>query len=233
MFTWWHLQDSLDSAEADGRRCEAGSPHEAEGRSALKTEKTLGEREFTTEEIAQMCGVSRPAVVEWIGRGLLTARLTEGGHRRVARAALANFLSQQGYKLPSEVARAKPLVVVIDDETIWRATLEAHLSAGYDVRTFGQGVEVLVAIGALRPDIIVVDTRMPGFDSYALLEALRRHKALEECLVVGLTQTEDEAAGARSIGAHGALSKARIGELPQLLTRLLMEHQRRVGGPGA
>lgn len=199
----------------------------------MKTEKTLGEREFTTEEIAQMCGVSRPAVVEWIGRGLLSARLTEGGHRRVARAALATFLGQQGYKLPPEVARAKPMVLVVDDETIWRATLEAHLSPGYDVRTFPQGVDVLISIGALRPDIIVVDTRMPGFDGYALIEALRRHRALEDTLVVGLTQTDDEVAGVRSIGGHGAISKARIGDLPQLLTRLLMEHQRRVGGSGA
>ena len=199
----------------------------------MKTDKTLGEREFTTEEIAQMCGVSRPAVVEWIGRGLLPARLTEGGHRRVARAALATFLSQQGYKLPAEVARAKPLVVVIDDETIWRATLESHLVSGYEVRTYPQGAEVLVAIGALRPDIIVLDTRMPGFDGYALLESLRRHRALEGALIVALTQHEEEVAGARATGAHGAIPKARIAELPTLLTRLLMDNQRRVGGPGA
>lgn len=199
----------------------------------MKTEKTLGEREFTTEEIAQMCGVSRPAVVEWIGRGLLPARLTEGGHRRVARAALAAFLSQQGYKLPPEVARAKPMVVVIDDETIWRATLEATLISGYDVRTYPQGVEVLVAIGALRPDIIVVDTRMPGFDGYALVEALRNHGVLVDALVVALTQSDEEVSGAKSIGAHGAIAKSRVSELPQLLTRLLMEYQRRVGGAGA
>lgn len=199
----------------------------------MKTEKTLGEREFTTEEIAQMCGVSRPAVVEWIGRGLLKARLTEGGHRRVTRATLAAFLTQQGYKLPVEVARAKPLVLVIDDETIWRATLEAHLSATYDVRAYPQGAEVLVTVGAQRPDIIVVDTRMPGFDGYALIETFRRHPALQDALIVGLTQHEDEAAGARAVGAHGALAKAKLGDLPQLLTRLLMENQRRVGGPGA
>lgn len=180
-----------------------------------------------------MCGVSRPAVVEWIGRGLLPARLTEGGHRRVARAALAAFLSQQGYKLPPEVARAKPMVVVVDDETIWRATLEATLSTGYDVRAYAQGVEVLVAIGALQPDIIVIDTRMPGFDGYALVETLRNHRALGEALVVALTQHDDEAAGAKAVGAHGALAKSRISELPKLLTRLLMEYQRRVGGAGA
>lgn len=199
----------------------------------MKTDKTLGEREFTTEEIAQMCGVSRPAVVEWIGRGLLPARLTEGGHRRVARAALATFLSQQGYKLPPDVARAKPLVMVVDDETIWRATLESHLGAGYDVRAYAPGAEVLVAVGALRPDIVVLDTRMPGFDGYALVETLRRHRVLEGALIVGLTQHEEEVAGARATGAHGALPKSRVAELPGLLTRLLMENQRRVGGPGA
>lgn len=199
----------------------------------MKTDKTLGEREFTTEEIAQMCGVSRPAVVEWIGRGILPARLTEGGHRRVTRTALATFLTQQGYKLPPDVARARPLVVVVDDETIWRATLESHLASRYDVRSYPNGVEVLVAIGGLRPDIVVLDTRMPGFDGYALLESLRRHPALEGALIVALTQHEEEIAGARATGAHGALPKGRVQDLPALLTRLLMDNQRRVGGAGA
>ena len=60
----------------------------------------LGEREFTTEEIAQICGVSRPAVVEWVTRGLLPARLTEGGHRRVARSTLAAFLGKRAPVFP-------------------------------------------------------------------------------------------------------------------------------------
>lgn len=180
-----------------------------------------------------MCGVSRPAVVEWIGRKLLPARLTEGGHRRVTRSALATFLTQQGYKLPPDVARAKPLVMVIDDETIWRATLESHLGPSYDVRSYPPGVEALVAVGALRPDIVVLDTRMPGFDGYALVETLRRHPVMESALIVALAVHEEEVAGVRATGAHGALPKARVQDLPGLLTRLLMEHQRRVGGPGA
>lgn len=187
----------------------------------------LGEREFTTEEIAQICGVSRPAVVEWITRGLLPARLTEGGHRRVGRGALAEFLKKQGYAMPREVEREKPLVFAIDDEPIWRATIASHLDPDFEVETFPQGAEVLLAAGARRPDIVVTDVRMPGMDGTQLIESLRRAPVLSETLVVALTAFEEEISAAKRSGAHLAISKARAAELHDALIKLLSENQRR------
>lgn len=187
----------------------------------------LGEREFTTEEIAQFCGVSRPAVVEWISRGLLTARLTEGGHRRVGRPALASFLHTQGYRMPPEVARERPLVFTIDDEPIWRATIESHLEPDFEIETFAQGADVLLACGARRPDVIVMDMRMPGMDGAQLLDALARSEALKDTLFVALTAYEEEIAAAKRNGAHLALPKSRASELHDLLVRLVSDYQRR------
>ena len=187
----------------------------------------LGEREFTTEEIAQFCGVSRPAVVEWISRGLLSARLTEGGHRRVARPALATFLSAQGYRMPSEVSRERPLVFAIDDEPIWRATIESSLEPDFAVETFAQGAEVLLACGAKRPDVVVLDLRMPGMDGSQLLEALTKASPLRDTLFVALTSYEEEIPAARRYGAQLALSKSRANELHGALVRMVSEAQRR------
>ncbi len=187
----------------------------------------LGEREFTTEEIAQFCGVSRPAVVEWISRGLLPARLTEGGHRRVGRPALASFLKVQGYRMPLEVARERPLVFAIDDEAIWRQTIQSHLQPDFEVETFAQGADVLLACGARRPDVVVLDMRMPGMDGEQLLDALSKSTALAETLLVSLTAFEEQIAAARKGGAHLALSKTRASELHGLLVRLVSDAQRR------
>lgn len=187
----------------------------------------LGEREFTTEEIAQICGVSRPAVVEWITRGLLPARLTEGGHRRVGRGVLADFLQKQNYPMPREVARTKPLVFAIDDDPIWRATIESQLDADFEVETFPQGAEVLLAAGARCPDIVVTDLRMPGVDGAQLIESLRGAAALADTLVVALTPFEEEVYAARRLGAHLALAKSRATNLHEALIKLLTENQRR------
>ncbi len=192
----------------------------------------LGDREFTTEEIAQFCGVSRPAVVDWITRGTLQARLTDGGHRRIARAVLAEFLRTQGYRVPLDVGREKPLVFVIDDESMWRAWIEEALQTDgdFDVETFAPGTEVLLATGEYKPDVIVFDLRMPGLDGHQLLDAF--HQAQDELgdmLLVAMGAHDDELPLARRNGAHLALSKSRVkaGELHPMLVKLVSEKQRR------
>jgi len=190
----------------------------------------LGDREFTTEEIAQICGVSRPAVVDWITRGTLRARVTDGGHRRVARATLAEFLRVQGYRVPTAVARERPLVFVLDDEAIWRQSIETALQHDFEVETCAPGLEALLAIGEQRPDVVIVDLHMPGVDAPLLVEALSgAGELLGEVRVVALVAHDEGLPAARRGGAHLALSKGRVaaGELHPLLVKLVSEHQRR------
>lgn len=187
----------------------------------------LGDREFTSEEIAQMCGVSRPAVVEWISRGFFPVRLTEGGHRRVRRRDIAAFLARQGYPLPIEVERERPVLAVIDDEPIWRATLQSMFDATCEVKTWTSPFDALLALGALKPDVAVVDFDFAGMDGRHLLGVIARAPTLAATVRVALCPHEDEVATARRLGAHLALPKARVQEFPAVLTRHLNDVQRR------
>jgi excisionase family DNA binding protein len=49
---------------------------------------------FTTNDIAQMCNVTRQTVINWIKTGKLKANLTPGGHRRVLRDDLVSFFEK-------------------------------------------------------------------------------------------------------------------------------------------
>jgi excisionase family DNA binding protein len=49
---------------------------------------------FTTNDIAQMCNVTRQTVINWIKNGKLKANLTPGGHRRVLREDLLAFFQK-------------------------------------------------------------------------------------------------------------------------------------------
>jgi excisionase family DNA binding protein len=190
----------------------------------------LGDREFTTEEIAQICGVSRPAVVDWISRGTLRARVTDGGHRRVARGILSEFLLMQGYRVPMTVARERPLVYVLDDEELWRKSIQTALQNDFEVETSAPAPEALLDIGERRPDVVIFDLHMPGMDTLLLMEAL--HDAtdtLGEVLLVAVGAHDEELPLARRSGAQLALSKNRIanGDLHPLVVKLVSEHQRR------
>jgi excisionase family DNA binding protein len=54
----------------------------------------MGRSYFTTNDIAQMCNVTRQTVINWIKTGKLKANLTPGGHRRVLHEELVSFFKE-------------------------------------------------------------------------------------------------------------------------------------------
>lgn len=187
----------------------------------------LGEREFTTEEVARYCGVSRPAVVAWIARALLPARATPGGHRRVSRSDLARFLQQQGYELPPEVTRERPMLFAVEGESVGAEALAAIFARDFDVRAWQPSVELMLALGAARPDVLIVALPAPSLDGARLLRAAARSPALEDTLHVAVVTHDDEAAGARRLGAQLAGVGGRLDELHAAVVRAVSERQRR------
>jgi two-component system response regulator (stage 0 sporulation protein F) len=63
-------------------------------------------------------------------------------------------------------------ILVVEDEKNLRALYEEELSAeGYEVVVAGSGEEALEILETSRPDLVVLDIRMPGMDG---IEALGR-----------------------------------------------------------
>jgi DNA-binding NarL/FixJ family response regulator len=102
-------------------------------------------------------------------------------------------------------------VLLADDHSLFREGLATILSAQPDFEVIGEasdGLEVMVKVQELEPDLIVMDVGMPGCDG---VEATRQIKAsLPEVIIVMLTvQDEDEKLfEAIRNGAQGYLLKS-------------------------
>lgn len=101
-------------------------------------------------------------------------------------------------------------VMVVDDHALVRRGLAAVLAAepGFDVvGEAGDGAAAIECASTLRPDVILMDVRMPGVSG---LEATRQIlAALPQTKIVMLTMTEDEEAVFEAVkgGAQGYLLK--------------------------
>ena len=60
-------------------------------------------RIFTSHEVASLVQVSPSSVLKWIEQGKLRAFRTPGGHRRVAREELLDFLRAHQLPVPAEL----------------------------------------------------------------------------------------------------------------------------------
>jgi DNA-binding NarL/FixJ family response regulator len=70
----------------------------------------------------------------------------------------------------------KPTVVIVDDHAGFRSRARALLEAeGFDVVGEAEdGVSALVAIGQLRPRVVLLDIQLPDIDGFEIAERLAR-----------------------------------------------------------
>jgi DNA-binding NarL/FixJ family response regulator len=143
-------------------------------------------------------------------------------------------------------------VLLVDDQPLVRAGLSVLLEAEEDIAVAGEageGAEAVRVARAVRPDVVVMDVRMPGLDG---LEALRQIvESLPEVRVLILTtfEMDEYVYAALRGGASGFLLKdAEPAELvrairviaagdavlsPSVTRRLMAEFAARPERPGA
>ena len=74
----------------------------------------------------------------------------------------------------SGTAAAPARVLVVDDDRAVRESLRRSLAFnGYDVHLASDGAEALAGIGAIAPDVVVMDVMMPKLDGLEATRALR------------------------------------------------------------
>lgn len=82
----------------------------------------------------------------------------------------------------------------------------------------GDGTETLSAVRQHRPDILILDIRMPKMDGLAVLREMRRDKCATCVVVPTASLTEDEVLKAIRCGAWGVVLKEMA---PRLLVKCL------------
>jgi DNA-binding NarL/FixJ family response regulator len=101
-------------------------------------------------------------------------------------------------------------VLIVDDQELVRAGLRGILRAryGFDVvGECGDGAMVPAAVTTLRPDIVLMDIRMPVVDGVAATETLRRQPDSPPVLVLTTFDDDEVLAAALRAGASGFLLK--------------------------
>jgi CheY-like chemotaxis protein len=98
------------------------------------------------------------------------------------------------------------ILVVDDDESIRQFIEMALADRGYEIVTAEHGRAALERIAAARPDLILLDMRMPVMDGWAFAQAYRKAPGPHAPVVV-LTAARDAEQSATQIVADAFLAK--------------------------
>ncbi|MGP9539446.1 response regulator transcription factor [Brachybacterium sp. AOP43-C2-M15] len=122
-------------------------------------------------------------------------------------------------------------VVVIEDElTITRAIADRLTAEGWEVATALDGPSGVRTVAEVRPDVVVLDVMLPGFDG---LEVCRRIQADEPVPVLMLTARDDETDMLVGLGVGADDYMTKPFSIRELVARLkaLLRRVRRTGVP--
>ncbi|MFD7681364.1 response regulator [Streptomyces sp. NPDC060187] len=133
-------------------------------------------------------------------------------------------------------------LVLVDDDPLVRAGLALMMGGAEDVEIVGEaadGAEVDELVDRTRPDVVLMDIRMPNVDGLTATERLRARKEAPQVVVLTTFHADDQVLRALRAGAAGfvlkdtppaeildAVRRVAAGDpvLSPTVTRQLMEH---------
>ncbi|MCX4987615.1 MULTISPECIES: response regulator transcription factor [unclassified Streptomyces] len=133
-------------------------------------------------------------------------------------------------------------VLLVDDDPLVRAGLSLMMGGAEDVEIVGEaadGGEVEALVDRTRPDVVLMDIRMPNVDGLTATERLRRREEAPQVVVLTTFHADDQVLRALRAGAAGfvlkdtppaeilaAVRRVAAGDpvLSPTVTRQLMEH---------
>jgi DNA-binding NarL/FixJ family response regulator len=101
-------------------------------------------------------------------------------------------------------------VVLVDDQMLVRQGVRGLLELVEDIEVVGEagdGEEALQKVPELKPDVLLLDIRMPRMNGIAVLDALREADALPPTLVLTTFDDGEAAIAAIKAGAKGLMLK--------------------------
>ncbi len=168
----------------------------------------MAEKHLTTGMVASICHVTVNGVKKWIRKGRLKAYKTPGGHYRILKEDLEEFLKDYGIPVDIEEALArineaqsaghedaqtesKPIrVLVADDETSVREFIIEVLK-GMDmdilIETAADGYEALLKIGDFKPHILILDLMMPNIDGFEVCKQIKENELTKGIKILAVT----------------------------------------------
>ena len=78
---------------------------------------------------------------------------------------------------PTEKAAARLKILIVDDAEDVRRDLRTVLQFAHDLEIVGEavnGIEAVALADQIRPDVVLMDLRLPGLDGFEATEQIRR-----------------------------------------------------------
>jgi len=151
---------------------------------------------FTVFQASKYCKVSPKTIINWIESGHIRAFKTVGGHRRIKKSDLEDFMRKQGIPiLEEEQPEERKRVLVVDDDPIIVETIVQALEEdefNYEVMSASDGFEAGLQVNHFKPHLLILDIMMPDIKGYEVCKKIKSNEETKSTKIIVLSAYLDE-----------------------------------------
>jgi two-component system nitrate/nitrite response regulator NarL len=117
--------------------------------------------------------------------------------------------------MAKERVRVSIKIMIADDHAIFRDGIRKLLEGAGDISIVGEasnGIECLKMLPKLKPDVLLLDLRMPEKDGLAVLEEVNLESSPTRIIVLTAAEDDRDVVRAMRLGARGIVLKQSAGE---------------------
>ena len=155
-----------------------------------------------TTYAAKLLGLSVGTIQSLVEKNELQAWKTQGGHRRISMPSIREYQRRHNMLVtPAESRDNRIKVLLVEDDPVTREMIREFCSRcemPVDCTAMSSGLEALIDIASIRPDVLIADLNMPGVDGFELLRTLRGNPMFNKMttlVISALSQSEIDARG--------------------------------------
>lgn len=131
-----------------------------------------------TNEAARYLGVSRSSLTNWVKQGTLGGGATPGGHYRFTVDELNSFAEKRGLNFHKRDEDTPVRILLIEDDKAFCEFVKDSLDifAGFEFKEADDGMQGALLIGTWRPDLVILDIRMPNMNGLEFCRMLKENE---------------------------------------------------------
>jgi len=151
---------------------------------------------LTVFKASKYCNVSSKTIINWIEAGHIKAYKTVGGHRRIKRSDMEEFMHRQGIPAPeAQIEDERKRILVVDDDPIIVETIVQALEEDefdYEVISASDGFEAGLQVNHFHPHLMILDIMMPDIKGNEVCRKIKSNEDTRETKIIVLSAYLDE-----------------------------------------
>ena len=149
---------------------------------------------FTTHQAASLCETTVPTIQRWVDDGKIKSYSTPGGHRRILRNDLFDFMESHNMPIPKSELSDTTKVLIVDDDAEFRKSIVDMLNSEYldfDVAVAIDGFDAGMMVWQFMPDILLLDLIMPNIDGFEVCKKIKGEALMRGVKILVVTAYDD------------------------------------------